>query len=179
MKEHKLKGLAENQARVIHAAGMTFIYVKQAPNDALITIDNGQSLQVPEGGKIRLVKPIAKEISIENNGITADFSVVVGNGDYEEPQVAGTVELKASQVLSGLSPLTFDTQAKTITGNASRKELHIQSKSTNAGLIWLGSADGLTGLPIEAGQTVVMQISGDFNLYADSLNDVVYLGEVV
>jgi hypothetical protein len=179
MREHNLKGLEQNQARTIHAAGITMVYLKYAPNNAIIRIDNGQALEVPEGGKLKLVSPVKSEISIENTGLKSDFSIVVGNGDYEEPQVAGTVALKSNNTLNGLVPLTFDTQAKTVTGNAERKELHIQSKSTNAGLIWLGSSDGLTGLPLEASQTVVLEISGDLSLFAESLNDFVYLAEIV
>jgi hypothetical protein len=179
MREHNLKGLEKNESRPIHAAGVTMIYLKSAPNDAIIKIDNSQDLEMPEGGKLKLVSPVKSEISIENTGLKSDFSIVVGNGDYEEPQVAGTVALKSNNTINGLTSLTFDTQAKTVRGDAKRKELHIQSKSTNAGLIWLGSSDGLTGLPLEASQTVVLEISGDLSLFAESLNDVVYLAEVV
>lgn len=179
MKELKFNNLMPGVAETVSAAGSSFIYVKQALNDAIIRIDNGQSLQVPEGGKLKLTNPIKKEFSIENTGKVGDFTIVVGVGDYIEPQIAGTVSVKTKNSLIGLSPITFDVNAKTIPGNASRKELHIQSQALNKGLIYLGSNDGLSGLTIEAGQVVVLEITDDLSLYADTLNDLVNLAEII
>lgn len=179
MKELKFNDLEPGLAKTVGAAGSSFIYVKEALNDVIIRIDNGQSLQVPEGGKLKLIVPIQKEFSIENTGTVGDFVLVVGVGDYIEPQIAGTVSVKPKNSLIGLSPVTFDVNAKTIAGNASRKELHIQSAASNTGVIYLGSTDGLTGIPIEPGQTVVVEISNDLSLYTDTINSVVNLCEVV
>jgi hypothetical protein len=126
----------------------------------------------PGGGftGLRIDSPVDQEIEVQNTF-----------GELLDNRISGVIEVNnnANSSMNGLKPLTFDTQAKTITGNAARKEIHIQSKLTNTGLIWLGSTDGLTGIPIEAGQTVVFEISGDFNIFAEYLNDVIYLAEIV
>lgn len=180
MRALDFKAVEAGKTRTASAAGSSFIYVKSAPFDLKITIDNGNALEVPEGTKIDLKKPVNSEFSIENLGASAaDFILVVGEGDYSEPQIAGTVSLKAKNTLNGLAPVVLTGNTQTIPGNESRKELHIQADISNVTPVYLGASAAGAGIPIDAGQTVVLEISGDMDVYGATATDKVNLCEVV
>lgn len=180
MRNHNVLNLGAGEGRALYGcAGHNFIFVKAAPFDMLLTIDNGEALNLPLGTEIKLNEPIKQEIRIENLGANAgDFKLVTGKGEYSEPQLVGEMALKAAEGYAGLPAVTFDVQNKTVLAGA-RKELTITAADTNQGKIWVGGTAAEIGTPLGAGQFASVPAKGSVNFYADNVNDKMYLAEVV
>lgn len=171
MREIKILNLEAGESRSLYVAGSGFIYLKSAPSDLKITIDNGETITAPEGAKIRLSSGVDSEVRIENAGIgISDFVLVVGVGDYDEPQAIGTVKIKPLN-LTGILITSIALDASAIEAvSASDTRLKLTLKNTGAEVIEIGSNADLAAnnYPLAAGEKLEIAVAAGSALFAKS-----------
>lgn len=178
MKQYPINKLGQGESRDVFCAGATFVYVKEAPNDLIISIDDGlNKLSFAKGSSFKLPIEVDKKIVVENSGSMANFVIVAGVGEYQEPQIVGEVTVKPFKSSQGLDLINFDVKSKVIEANPDRRELHLTAASDNKGVIYHSADQAGKGIPIEAGQTVTLPLSGALGLYAAEINDKLHATE--
>ncbi|MDG4812758.1 hypothetical protein P8629_07025 [Hydrogenovibrio sp. 3SP14C1] len=148
------------------------------------SIDVG-TVQIAQDAQIA-IKP-GSDVAINNlpSVQTVDGQVNIGTlpavqvSQLPNVTIGHKVEKDTSGQLVGLPQISFDTAAKTLAGNVSRKHLEIQASINNTGEVWVGSTVAGVGIPLGKGESYDGEITADLNLFATALNDKVNVMEVI
>lgn len=187
MRDYAFKAVPAGETRIIHAPTGDFFRVKDSPVDLFVeleTIDGDRPAQLTlqETGYFRM--PARRDyqlIRMRNDGAeAADFVVTLGKGETGDNLLSGDVSTvtRPAATMPGGGALTMSAGANSIAGNANRREIILRSNPDNTGKVWLGTAVD-NGIPLFPGDTMILQVSGEIDLWAESAGDKLYWSEIV
>lgn len=135
--------------------------------DAEIAIKPGSNVAVSN-------LPAVQAVTVGNFPSVQEISGLVNIG------TAPRIKKDASGSYLGLPMVTFSVgQTKTIAGRATRKELHLKTDISNAGMVWIGATAANNGIPLGPGEGAVFETSADLQVYGAITTDKLYVSEVI
>jgi len=106
--------------------------------------------------------------------------IMYGRGKVDDSRISGAIKVEPSSSFNGLSPISFTVagQNKTIAANVNRDVLDLFADPANTGVIYVGSVDGNTGIPIVAGQSYPdIKATGAIQLWGTVSGDKLHIVE--
>lgn len=170
MKNILIKNLKAGEERAVHGVALdSFVFVKVAPVELLLTIDGGQSLTIPQGGYFKLNEPIKSELRVMNLGSSNEsFELVLGRGEYSEPQAIGEVITTPKNLKDLLTEKKSVNSTAAIIAEESNSRLKITFKNTgdNPVLISYDSDCLANGYQLSANEREVLEVSAGAEVWA-------------
>lgn len=177
--------IAAGQEKVVQGIG-TFIgilYVSNTAQELEVkgVNEGGQqilSARLLQGERVILDRSY-NQLRIKNPGaVSVDVDLLVGTGRFESGRLTGDISVSSVPQAGALTALPVHQVnaipvVHTIAADTNRRFLMLKAAPDNAGIIWLGGTSG-SGVPIYAGETIVIQGTGAVSVIGDTDNDKIY-----
>ena len=126
--------------------------------------------------KVHINNPV--EIANMPDFTLPDIQKVKQSGSWQVRQSGEwSIHIKSPSQYAGKPSETLSHGQHFIAGNTKRKELILKASHTNEGLIWVGSAIN-NGIPIRAGEALVLTTSAAVKAFAEIPSDRLHIGEI-
>lgn len=133
-----------------------------------------------KGDDVKLKNYTALEITNLTAAIV-DIDILLGDGeDFEAGAGIGDVDVIPKASATGLAPLVWTAGAnKTIAANSARKLVDLMADAANVVVIYIGSTDATKGIPLAAGQSYTLEVTGAIETYCAGTVEKLHIVEVI
>lgn len=148
----------------------------RARNNRMQEIDEGSDLGA--GDECRFSQQFNRLEITNNSASEVDLIFKAGSGDFTSDTVTGSVTVDAHSSATGGAQKTVNASATTIAANSNRKQLILHADPSNSNVIWVGATAANTGIPLAAGGSLTLPISGALDLYGGAASQLLNYIEI-
>lgn len=164
-----------NEVQTVFVNG-SFIRFETLSGNVVVSTDNGDRIVMSQGKAVN-IEPFTW-VQIEST-ISQSVTIEIGFGSVQSNELSGNVSVKSGASFTGLNPKTFNgVDSQSVAADATRKEIHFMADPNNAGQIFIGATSASKGIPLQPGQTYIIQCSDSISLFGDTNGDVLWIAEV-